>query len=66
MAVETVGMDVRVNVGDSMSNSGQIFDSLPVTLVLRAFVQYLIAFYCRPDIASGVIACRFVGLTVPP
>ena len=33
-----------------------LFDSLPAAYVLCTFVQYLIAFYSRPEAASNVIS----------
>ena len=34
---------------------------MPVSPVLRTFVQYLIAFFSRPEVASDVISGNFVG-----
>ena len=39
--------------------------SMPVTSILRTFMQYLIAFCSRPEAAADVISGRFVRLTVP-
>ena len=40
-------------------------DSLPVGLVLRTFVHYLIAYCSRPEAASDAKSGRFVRLLVP-
>ena len=44
----------------------ELFDSLPVGIVLRTFVQYLIAFCSQPETASEVISCSFVRLPLSP
>ena len=43
----------------------ELFNSLPATLVLRTFVQYLTTFCSRKEAASGVISGIFVGPLVP-
>ena len=57
-------MDVRVKFGDSMLNSADFFNALPAAPVLRTFVQYLIAFFGRPEAAIDVICGAFVGQIV--
>ena len=42
-----------------------LFNSLAAALVLRAFVQHLIAICSRPEAASDVISRIFVGPIVP-
>ena len=39
----------------------ELFDSVSVGPVLLTFVQYLITFRSRPDVASDVISGVFVG-----
>ena len=65
MAVDKVGMDVHVKLGDF--TVAKLFDSLPPEPVIRTFVQYLIAFCSRPKAASDIIsgvAVEQVGMGV--
>ena len=65
MAVDQLGMDVRVKYDDSMLNSGRIIRLRPLGPILRTIVQNLIAFSSRPEAASDVISGTVVGPIVP-
>ena len=56
-------MDVRVEFGDSVLNSGRIIRLFAGAPVIRTFVQYLVAFSSPAEAASEVISSSFVGLT---
>ena len=43
----------------------ELFDSLPDRICFTHFVQYLIAFFSRPEATSDVISGRFVRTVVP-
>ena len=64
IAVDWVGMNVRVKFGVSTLNSGRIIRLLPVAPILRTFVQYLLAFCSRPEAVSNVICGRFGRLII--
>ena len=57
LAVEKVGIDVRVKFGDSRLNS-------PLDRFLHIFVLHSVAFCSRPEAASDVMSGRFVLLIV--
>ena len=56
MAVDYVGMDVRLTLVILGQTVVELLDSLPAAPILRNFVQYSLAFCSRQEAASGVIS----------
>ena len=64
VAVDYVGMDVNIKVGDSTLNRGLIIRLFADRTRLRNLMQYLTEFCSREEAASDVISGRFVKLIV--
>ena len=56
VAVDLVGIDISVKFDNSMLNSGQIIQLFAGRTCLHTFVQYLIAFFSRPEAASDIMS----------
>ena len=64
MAIDLVGLDIRINLGDSRLSRSN-YSTVLVGPTLLTFIQYSVVICSRLEAANDVISSRFVRLIVP-